>query len=96
MAESIAHACAHPDCAKPAVRRCYFCPNWCCAEHLTVSGSGAICYACSAKEREKHEERKRQAQAAQAAAKGSGCLMAFIPIGVFRLVIVASNVTKRT
>ena len=74
--------CAHADCPRPAVRRCYFCPNVVCAEHAVINDSGAICFACSQREDERQEERTRRAEATQASVKASGCLIALLVVPV--------------
>src|SRR5215216_3099634 len=70
-----ARACDHPDCSLPAVRRCYFCENVCCEQHVNVQ-NGAMCFACAHKEQEKRAERERAA--AEAQAKASGCLISLL------------------
>lgn len=83
MADVHGVTCARPDCSAPAVRRCYFCENTCCENHITVS-NGAICFACSAKLQAERKERERAAAearaAAQARSKGSGCLLTLLPL----------------
>lgn len=77
-----ASPCKHPDYLNPPLRRCYFCPNVVYAEHVTVTDSGAICYACSQREHERQEERTRGVEAAQPSAKVSGCLIALFVVPV--------------
>ncbi len=96
MTDAVARTCDHPECAKPAVRQCNFCTNSCCSDHIAVTGSGAVCYSCSQKERERREERERQAGEAQAATKTSGCLLALIPVGLLRLLLAVCDRRRTT
>lgn len=73
MSDASTRTCKHPGCSRAITRRCYYCENSFCQEHITVT-NGAICEICSQRERRRHE--------AQAAAKGSGCLVALELLGL--------------
>jgi hypothetical protein len=76
--------CYESGCAAVAVRRCYLCPNFCCADHGTITASGTIWGDCAAREKAELEE---AAQSRRAAAKSSGrmlAMLAAVPVAVLR------------
>lgn len=85
MSDATTPTCVKQGCSGPVTRRCYFCENSFCRDHVTVT-NGAICEACRQRENQKQEarrqEQERRRQEAQTAAKGSGCLVAIVLLGL--------------
>ena len=91
MSVSPGNQCYVSGCPATDVRRCYFCPNVCCAEHGTISANGTVCAACSEREAAKRNEATNSPQAVAkasvrlVAALAFCCIVACLVMRVLRL-----------